>query len=81
MPSARVAGSADGLGALPLTQSGSGAALDDVAPLVLIAAFFFRGAMHEEGQDRVEHRIGRKAPPHAWPSIESESCAAIRADT
>ena len=34
-----------GLGPPPLTQSGSGEALDEVVPLDLMAGFFFLGAM------------------------------------
>ena len=45
MPSRLVPVGGGGLAPPPLTQSGKGAALDDMAPLDLIAAFFLRGAM------------------------------------
>ena len=45
MPSRLVPVGGGGLAPPPFTQSGKGAALDDMAPLDLIAAFFLRGAM------------------------------------
>ena len=49
VPSRFVPVGGGGLAPPPLTQSGSGAAFEDMAPLDLMAAFFLRGAIVKGG--------------------------------
>lgn len=67
VPSLFVPVGGGGLGPPPLTQSGNGAAFDDVAPLDLIAALFFLGAIVEEKWRR-QHRLDASflARPAKW---------------
>lgn len=70
-PSRLVPVGGGGLAPPPLTQSGKGAALDDMAPLDLIAAFFLRGAMGVEVKKQLDATTysfplcrGSRACPH-----------------